>query len=72
MVDRKIKNKNQKNTRNPDNALFKKLTRLLSGPLVLHRTQTARRLRRRQMDKYAKRFKSASGQQFKKAVTNVN
>ena len=69
MADR-TKNKNTKNTRNPDNALFKKLTRLLSGPLVLHRTQTARRLRRRQLDKYAKRFKSASGQQFKKSEYN--
>tara|TARA_B100000035_G_scaffold261316_1_gene232411 strand:- start:5038 stop:7065 length:2028 start_codon:yes stop_codon:yes gene_type:complete len=62
--------KDKKNTRNPDSNLFKKLTRLLSGPLVLHRTQTARRLRRRQLDKYANRFKSASGQQFKKTEYN--
>ncbi len=64
------KNQNQKNTRNPQSSLFKSLTRLLSGPLVVHRTQTARRLRRRQLDKYAQRFRSASGQQFKKTEYN--
>jgi len=63
-------NKNAQNTRNPDSTLFKKLTKLLSGPMVTHRTQTARRLRRRQLDKYAKRFRSASGQQFKKTEYN--
>ncbi len=63
-------NKNNNNTHNSDNTLFKKLTKLLSGPLVTHRTQTARRLRRRQLDKYAKRFRSASGQQFKKTEYN--
>lgn len=64
------KNKNTNNPRNPENALFKKLTKLLSGPLVTYRTQTARRLRRRQLDKYARRFRSASGQQFKKTEYN--
>ncbi len=64
------KNKNTQNPRNPENALFQKLTKLLSGPLVTHRTQTARRLRRRQLDKYARRFRSASGQQFKKTEYN--
>ena len=64
------KNVNTNNTRNPENSLFKSLTKLLSGPLVVHRTQTARRLRRRQLDKYAQRFKSASGQQFKKTQYN--
>ena len=62
--------KNKKQTRNPDSPLFKKLTRLLSGPLITYRTQTARRLRRRQLDMYASRFKSASGQQFKKTEYN--
>ena len=62
--------KNKKQTRNPDSTLFKKLTRLLSGPLITYRTQTARRLRRRQLDMYASRFKSASGQQFKKTEYN--
>jgi len=58
---------------NPMNAqsnLFKKLTRLLSGPIVNYRTQTARRLRRRQLDKHASKFTSASGQQFKRTDYN--
>jgi len=63
-------NKNNNNPRNPDSNLFKKLTRLLSGPMVNYRTQTARRLRRRNLDKYANRFRSASGQQFKKTEYN--
>ena len=58
------------NTKNPSNSLFKKLTRLLSGPLVNYRTQTARRLRRRQLDKYAERFKSASGRSFQRMDYN--
>jgi hypothetical protein len=58
-------NKNQK-PRNAENLLFRRLTRLLSGPLVNYRTQTGRRVRRIDLDKYADRFKSASGQHFKK------
>ena len=61
---RKINPKNQQST------LFKKLTRLLSGPIVNYRTQTARRLRRRQLDKYANKFISASGKQFKRIDYN--
>ena len=64
------RNKNNKNPVNQEHTLFKKLTKLLSGPLVTHRTQTARRLRRMQLDKYARRFRSASGQQFKKVQYN--
>ena len=61
------------NTRNPNNnesSLFKALTRLFSGPIVQRRTQTGRQLRRRHLDIYAKKFKSASGQQFKKTEYN--
>ena len=57
-----------KNPNNPQSALFKKLTRLLSGPLTVYRQQTPRQLRRKQLDKY--KFKSASGQQFKKTSYN--
>jgi len=64
------RSRNNNNTRNPDNALFKQLTKLLSGPMINYRTQTARRLRRRQLDQYARRFRSASGQQFKKTEYN--
>jgi hypothetical protein len=53
---------------NPQSNLFKMLTRLFSGPIVNYRSQSGRRIRRQHLDKFAARFKSASGQQFKKAV----
>ena len=62
--------KKQNNTKNAQSTLFKKLTRLLSGPIVNYRTQTARRLKRRQLDAYAQRFTSASGKQFKRMDYN--
>jgi hypothetical protein len=58
--------KNTKNPRNPDTPLFKQLTRLLSGPLVNYRRQIPRRNKRRQLDKFASKFTSASGKHFKK------
>ena len=58
------------NPKNNQSTLFKKLTRLLSGPIVNYRTQTARRLKRRQLDMYANRFTSASGKQFKRTDYN--
>ena len=57
------------NRGNPDNSkstLFKQLTRLLSGPITNYRRQNPRQLKRRQLDKY--RFRSASGQPFKKSM----
>ena len=57
----------RKNPRNPRSELFKSLTRIFSGPLTTRRTQTGRRLRRYQLDKYQSRFTSASGQEFKTA-----
>ena len=53
-----------KNPREQGSQLFKRLTRLFSGPIVNFRAQTPRRLKRRQLDKY--NFTSASGKQFKK------
>ena len=58
---------------NPANAqsqLFKALTRLFSGPIINYRSQSGRRIRRQHLDKFSSRFKSASGQQFKKALYN--
>ena len=54
------------NTRNPQSTLFKRLTRLLSGPIVNYRAQTPRKEKRRHLDKY--KFRSASGKQFKKTT----
>ena len=65
MADNK---KNIKNPRNPESTLYKKLTRLLSGPLVNRRTQQQRRYRRAHLDKYD--FKSAMGLDFKKTSYN--
>ncbi len=55
----------QKNPRQANSPLFKRLTRLFSGPIVNYRAQTPRRLRRGQLNKYD--FTSASGMSFKKA-----
>ena len=60
--------KNKKNTRNPQSLLFRRLTRLLSGPLTQYRTQNNHRLRRIDLDKYANKFTSASGKDFKKTA----
>ena len=59
-----------KNPANEQSELFKRLTRLFSGPIVNYRSQSGRRIRRQHLDKFAARFKSASGQQFKKTFYN--
>ena len=58
------------NPRNAETALFKKLTRIFSGPIVNRRVQMYRNQRRRDLDKYKFQFKSTSGLQFKKATYN--
>ena len=57
--------KNSNNPRNASSELFRTLTKIFSGPIVSRRSQSGRKLRRSQMDKYASRFKSVSGQEFK-------
>ena len=59
-----------KNPNNPASDLFKALTRLFSGPIINFRSQSGRRIRRQHLDKFSSRFKSASGQQFKKTLYN--
>jgi len=59
-----------KNPANKESKLFKALTRLFSGPIINYRSQSGRRIRRQHLDKFSSRFKSASGQQFKKSVYN--
>ena len=60
----------KKNPRNANSELFRKLTRLLSGPLTTYKRQNPRQLRRVQLDKYSSRFQSAGGLSFKKAEYN--
>jgi hypothetical protein len=61
---------NNRNTRNTGSELFKSLTRLFSGPIINYRSQSGRKIRRQHIDKYSSRFKTASGQQFKKSLYN--
>ena len=58
------------NPKNQQSNLFKSLTRLFSGPIINYRSQSGRRIRRQHLDKFSSRFKSASGQQFKKSLYN--
>jgi len=58
---------NKKNPNNPQSELFRRLTRLFSGPIVNWRTQMNRKIRRTALDKYSSDFRSASGQQFKRS-----
>ena len=62
--------KNGKNVRNPASPLFKRLTRLFSGPIVNYRAQNVNQNRRTELDKYATKFTSASGKQFKRTEYN--
>ena len=61
---------NGRNPTNPQSELFKALTRMFSGPIINYRSQSGRRIRKQHLDKYSSRFKSASGQQFKKSIYN--
>jgi len=63
-------NRKGKNPANAQSGLFKALTRLFSGPIINYRSQSGRRIRRQHLDKFGSRFKSASGQQFKKSLYN--
>jgi len=53
---------------NKDNNLFKRLTKLFSGPIINRRQQNYKSERRRRLDRY--KFQSAQGQQFKKSSYN--
>lgn len=59
--------KNTRNPRNQSSGLFQALTKIFSGPIVDRRTQASRNLRRSKLDKYSSRFRSASGQEFKRS-----
>ena len=61
---------NKRNPKNNQSELFKKLTRLFSGPIVNFRKQTVRKDKRKRLDKYANTFRTASGQDFKKKTYN--
>ena len=58
------------NIKNEESALFKRLTRLFSGPIVNRRQQNRKKFKRKALDNYATRFTSASGKQFQKSQYN--
>ena len=60
------------NPRNPGAPLFRRLTRLLSGPIINYRAQLARQERRGDLDKYRYRFRSMSGQEFRRSDNNMS
>ena len=57
-------NSSKRNIRNPGSTLFKKLTRIFSGPIVNYKSQRITKGRSRTLGKY--NFNSLSGQEFKK------
>ena len=59
-----------KNTKNQDSELFKRLTKLFSGPIVNYNQPVQSRYRRNQMDKFGQKFTSAGGLEFKKSAYN--
>ena len=61
---------NGKNVRNPAAPLFKRLTKLFSGPIVNYRAQNVNQNRRAPLEKYSTKFQSASGKDFKKLGYN--
>lgn len=61
---------NKRNPKNNQSELFKKLTRLFSGPIINYRQQNIRKDKRKRLDKYASTFRTASGQDFKKKTYN--
>jgi len=58
----------RKNIANYQHELYRKLTKLFSGPISTRRQQAPRHLKRYQLDKFSSRIKSTSGQEFKKAM----
>ena len=65
-----IEGNRELNPLNQENILFKKLTKIFSGPIATKRQQNQSRLKRNQLNVYASRFKSLSGQSFKKEGYN--
>jgi hypothetical protein len=72
MSEEKKKVDHRNNPRNPASPLFKRLTRLFSGPLINYRAQFTREERRSALDKYQYRFNSMSGKQFKRSADNLS
>lgn len=66
-----IRSNNANNPLDRKHELFKRLTRLFSGPLVSYKAQVEKTLRRRQLDKYTRALQSSDGKHFKKQSFNL-
>jgi len=64
------KNKRQNRKSNQRVGLFRRLTRLFSGPIISYRSQSGRPLKKQYFDKYKNVYSSVSGQKFKKQTYN--
>lgn len=60
-------NNDRNNPKNPESELYKKLTKIFSGPIVNQRSQNTRKYRRDKLDKFAKVFKDTQGRKFQRA-----
>ena len=60
----------KRNPRNNVSPLFKALTRIFSGPIVNYNQEQVALDRRRNLNKYSKKFKSLAGLDFKKSRYN--
>lgn len=61
---------NRSNPKNNLSPLFKKLTKLFSGPIVSYNQQYQRAFKRNQLDKFASKFNSLAGFDLKKTTYN--
>ncbi len=61
---------NKSNPKNNLSPLFKKLTKLFSGPIVSYNQQYQRAFKRNQLDKFASKFNSLAGFDLKKTTYN--
>jgi len=70
MAKRNSSSINSRNPRDPESGLYRKLTKLLSGPINNRRAQFYRSEKRKQLDKYSSKFSSASGKSFQRNSYN--
>lgn len=62
--------KSKQVNRNPQSSLYKTLTRFFSGPLAKYHDESEFRFTKLKIDKYASRFRSTSGQPFKRTASD--
>lgn len=66
MPQKNKKHQNAPNLKNKDSSLFKKLTKIFSGPLVTYRSKIVAKHRGKDVEKYGKRFNSLSDNSYRR------